>query len=79
METKMHKLAVLGASALVLALGVANASAQPNRDLAPGNGQTGVYQTTAPEASTAKLHEGRAAATDVQGIDPVIVEKHGVR
>jgi hypothetical protein len=72
----MRKIALLSASALVLALGVATASAQPNRDLATGYDQT---QTSTIPVTNPKLHEGRAAATYGQGIDAVIVEKHGVR
>jgi hypothetical protein len=72
----MRKIALLSASALILALGVATASAQPNRDLATGVDQT---PTSNIYVANPKLHEGRAAATYGQGIDSVIVEKHGVR
>jgi hypothetical protein len=74
----MRKIALLSASALILALGVATASAQPNRDLATGVDQT---PTSNIYVANPKLHEGRAAATEFQhqGIDLVITEKHGVR
>jgi hypothetical protein len=74
----MRKIALLSASALVLALGVASASAQPNRDLVWGQTQN---QTSASDSYSAnpKLHEGRAAAVEGQWIDPVILEKNTVR
>ena len=60
----MRKIAVLGASALVLALGVASASAVPTTAQLMSHGQTGTYQTYAPNAPSATLQEGRAAAVD---------------
>jgi hypothetical protein len=72
----MRKIALLSASALVLALGVASASAQPNRDLVWGQTQTSASNSY---FANPKLHEGRAAAMDSQGIDPVILEKNTVR
>ena len=60
----MRKLALLGASALVLALGVASASAQPTTAEVMSRGQVGTVQTFAPNASGAKVQEGRAAAIE---------------
>jgi hypothetical protein len=73
----MRKIALLGASALVLALGVASASAQPHYN--------GVFNQTPGQAAsdgyvaTPMLHEGRAAAMQGQGIDSVILERNSVR
>jgi hypothetical protein len=61
----MRKLALLGASALVLALGVASASAIPT------TGQVGTVQTFAPNAS-----EGRAAAVDAPAADAFVYQPH---
>jgi hypothetical protein len=78
METKMRKFAVLGASALVLALGLASASAQPNFNGTVNQDQAQAAASGALFAAPA-LQEGRAAATEGQGIAPVILEKNGVR
>jgi hypothetical protein len=74
----MRKIALLGASALVLALGVASASAQPHYN--------GVFNQTPGQAAasdsyvaTPPLHEGRTAAIQGQGIGPVILERNSVR
>jgi hypothetical protein len=67
----MRKIALLGASALVLALGVASASAEPTTAQILSHGQNGAYQNYA--------HEGRAAAVDGFGADSVILDHHGVR
>ena len=58
----MRALAVLGASALVLALSVAGASAQPTTAqlLDAGNGAT--FQSSTAWATNPTIHEGRAAA-----------------
>jgi hypothetical protein len=58
----MRNLVVLGASALVLALSVAGASAQPTTDrlLDAGNGAT--FQSSTAWAMNPTIHEGRAAA-----------------
>jgi hypothetical protein len=74
----MRKIALLSASALVLALGVASASAEPhfNGVLTQSQDQTaqsGGY------LAVPTLREGRAAAFEGQGIAPVITEKNSVR
>ncbi len=63
----MRKLAVLGASALVLALGVASASAEPSTAQVMSHGQTSAIQ------------EGRAAAVDSAYPDSIIVQSRSVR
>ncbi len=55
----MRDHALLGASALVLVLGIAAASAQPSGQAFLTRGDVGAVQTYAPT-----LHEGRAAAID---------------
>jgi hypothetical protein len=72
----MRKIALLGASALVLALGVASASAQPRTNEVLDHGQTGVFQTYS--ASSATLNEGRAAAVEGQApaADAFIYQQH---
>ncbi len=55
----MRDYALLGASALVLVLGIAAASAQPSGQAFLTRGNVGSVQTYAPT-----LHEGRAAAID---------------
>jgi hypothetical protein len=67
----MRKLALLGASALVLALGVASASAIPTTDQILSRGQVGTVQTFAPNAS-----EGRAAAVDAPAADAFVYQPH---
>jgi hypothetical protein len=54
----MRKIALLAASTLVLALGVASASAQPTTDQLLAAGQAG--------PSSTQIYEGRAAALDGQ-------------
>ncbi len=58
----MRNLAVLGASALLLAVTVAGASAQPTTAelLDAGNGVT--FQSSTAWATNPTIHEGRAAA-----------------
>jgi hypothetical protein len=74
----MRKIALLSASALVLALGVASASAQPRTDEVLNHGQTGVFQTYAPNAPSVTVHEGRAAAVEDQApaADAFIYKQH---
>ena len=74
----MRKFALLGASALVLALGVASASAQPSGQEYLTRGQTGVVQTYAP-TSGATVHEGRAAAIGAPAADAFGFDRHGGR
>jgi pectate lyase len=71
METIMRKFALLGASALVLALGVATASAEPSTQQLLNAGQ-GFGQTS----SSATLSEGRAAATEAPAADAFIWQQH---
>jgi hypothetical protein len=71
----MRKIALFGASALVLALGVASASAIPTTDQIESHGQTGWQQYQTPRG----MHEGRAAAIDGSAADSVIVDQHGAR
>ncbi len=67
----MRNIALLGASALVLALGVAGASAQPSTqqllDAGQGFGQT---------SSSATVTEGRAASVDAPAADGFIYLQH---
>jgi hypothetical protein len=67
----MRKLALLGASALVLALGVASASAEPTTAQIMSRGQTA--------APSATVHEGRAAAVEGSANDSVILQSRSVR
>jgi hypothetical protein len=78
METIMRKLALLGASALVLALGVATASAQPSGQAFLTRGDTGVVQTYSPNASGSTVTEGRAAAIEgsAPAADAFIWQQH---
>jgi hypothetical protein len=69
----MRKIAVLGASALVLALGVVSASAIPTTDQLMSHGQTGTVQTYAPSAPS---QEGRAAAIEAPAADAFIYQPH---
>ncbi len=65
----MRKFALLGASALVLALGVASASAEPFNPVTGYDGSaTGRYYGSA-------MSEGRAAATDNTGPTTSILEQ----
>jgi hypothetical protein len=54
----MRNLVLLSASALVLALGLASASAEPRTEDVMNHGNFGVTQTYAPHAS---VYEGRSA------------------
>lgn len=74
----MRKFAIIGASALVLALGVTSASAERNYDGTPSQ-TPGQAAASDGYSATPTLHEGRAAAIQSQGIDPVILEHNGVR
>jgi hypothetical protein len=75
-KTLMRKIALLSASALVLVLGVASASAEPHYNgvlTQDQTAQSGGY------LAVPTLREGRAAAFEGQGIAPVITEKNSVR
>jgi opacity protein-like surface antigen len=61
----MRNFALLSASALVLALGVASASAQPTTDQLLAAGQAG--------RSSAQAYEGRGAVVESQA--PVIIDQ----
>ena len=74
----MRNSVVLGASALVLALGVASASAQPSGQEYLTRGQTGVVQTYAP-TSGATVQEGRAAAIEGPAADAFRFDHHSGR
>jgi hypothetical protein len=63
METNMRKLAVMGASALVMALGVVGASAQPTTDQVMNAGKGATFLSSAAVAMNPTIQEGRAAAT----------------
>jgi hypothetical protein len=78
-KTNMRILSLLGASALVLALGVASASAIPTTAQLMSRGQTGTYQTYAPNAPSAAVHEGRAAAVESPAADAFIFRSRSVR
>ncbi len=69
----MRNLVLLGASALVVALGVASASAQPNSQDFLTRGETGVVQTYAPGVAA---HEGRAAASEAPAAEAFIYQPH---
>ena len=75
----MRKIALLGASALVLALGVASASAQPSGQDFLTRGDTGAVQTYAPNASGRAVNEGRAAAMEAPAADAFIWQQHNSR
>jgi len=70
----MRKIVLLGASALVLALGVASASAQPSGQDFLTRGDVGVAQTS---GSTA--NEGRSAAIENSAADSFIWQQHNGR
>jgi len=72
----MRKTALLGASALVLALGVASASAEPTTQQLMSHGQTGGVDNNAPNASGAMVGEFRAAATETPAADAFIYVHH---
>jgi hypothetical protein len=74
----MRKIALLSASALVLALGVASASAQPRTDEVLNHNRAGAYQTYAPNSPSATVNEGRAAAVEGQApaADAFIYQPH---
>jgi hypothetical protein len=73
----MRNIALL--SALVLALGVASASAEPTTAQIMSYGHSGAYQTYAPGVPNLTVHEGRAAAFEGSAIDPVILQPRSVR
>jgi hypothetical protein len=76
-KTTMRIVSLLSASALVLALGVASASAIPTTAQLMSHGQTGTYETYAPNAPSATVHEGRAAAEDAApAADAFIYQPH---
>jgi ABC-type sugar transport system substrate-binding protein len=72
----MRKIAVLGVSALVLAIGVASASAEPTTAQIMSHGQVGTVQTYAPNAWAATVQEGRAAAVEAPAFDAFIYQPH---
>jgi hypothetical protein len=74
METKMRKLAFMGASALVLALGVGQAFAMPTTEqiMKVGNGATFPSSTAA--ATNPAIREGRAAAVEAPAADAFIYQ-----
>ena len=69
----MRKIALLGASALVLALGAAEASAQPTTDEFLTRGQTGTFDTFAPNAAVSEV---RAVAIEAPAPDAFIYQPH---
>ena len=71
----MRKIVLLGASALVLALGVATASAQPSGQNFLTRGDVGAVQTYSPGAT---VTEGRAAAIEgsAPAADAFIWQQH---
>jgi hypothetical protein len=71
----MRKIALLGASALVLALGAGVAAAQPSGQAFLTRGDSGVVQTYSPNAT---LREGRAAAIEgsAPAADAFIWQQH---
>jgi hypothetical protein len=62
METKMRNFAVMGASALVLALSVGGASAQPGTDQLLNAGDGATFQSSTAVQSNTTIIEGRATA-----------------
>jgi hypothetical protein len=58
----MRKLALLSASALILALGVGSASAEPTTDQLMSAGRAGASSTSAP------TYESRAASVEAQAV-----------
>jgi hypothetical protein len=66
----MRNFALLGASALVLALGIATASAQPSGQsfLTRGDGVLSTYAPT--------FHEGRAAAIEIPAFETNTFNQH---
>jgi len=70
----MVKFALLGASALVVALGAVSASAEPTtQQLLRAGQKPGMIKTFSPNA---RLREGRAAAIEGQGSGSIIIEQH---
>ena len=65
----MRKIVLLGASALVLALGAAAASAQPTTEQLLAAGQAGPSQASS-------VNEGRAAAVQTPAADAFIYQSH---
>ena len=72
----MRKIALLGASALVLSLGVAKASAQPTTDQLLNRGQTGTFDTFAPNASGSTVQDIRAVAIEAPAPDAFLHQPH---
>jgi hypothetical protein len=71
MEILMRKIALLGASALVLALGVASASAEPYDPASGYDGSNYGYVY----GHGSQRNEGRAAATENSGTTSSILEQ----
>ncbi len=68
----MRNITFLSASALVLALGVASASAQPRTEDVMNHGNFSVSQTY---SSGATLHEGRSAFIEDQAPANVLIDQ----
>ncbi len=71
----MRKIALLGASALVLALGVASVSAEPFNPVTGYNGSANGSYLGDGASRGATLNEGRAAATDGAATTSSILEQ----
>ena len=69
----MRKIAVLGASALVLALGAAQTSAQPTTDQFLSRGQTGAFDAYVQNAAASEV---RAAAIEAPASDAFLYLPH---
>ena len=69
----MRKFALLGASALVLALGAAQASAQPTTEQFLTRGQTGAFDAHVPNAAASEV---RAVAIEAPTSDAFIYQPH---
>ena len=69
----MRKIALLGASALVLALGVVHASAQPTTEQLLSRGQTGAFDTYVPNVAASEV---RAIAIEAPASDAFIYQPH---
>jgi hypothetical protein len=70
----MRDYVLFGASALVLVLGIATASAQPSGPSFLTRGDAGVVQTYAPT-----FHEGRAAAIEIPAFENSFNQHHAGR
>ena len=71
----MRDYVLFGASALVLVLGIATASAQPSGQSFLTRGDAGVVQTYAPNFG-ATVHEGRAAAIEIPAFETNTFNQH---